>query len=537
MGLLYPGALVFFAIVPALVLAYLARERPARVIVSSVLAFRALRGFRNERYGGKPRFDWMFLVELLLLCLAVLAMAGPFVIRKSNPIAVMIDNSAAMQVKLPSGATRFDDALKKADAMLADEDGGGKVSVFVTAPAPYRIAPAFDSMVEARHALAQIRPTDAPDDSAAITASLTDLASRRNFKKVIFASFRAIATPVPAAIHAIVTGDPAPNLALSSFTLRREVFGVDTLHARISVSNFGPNPSDIAVTLTGDGRRLARAHESLAAGETGALEFPSLAPARVYRAELTPADAFALDNVAYATSGAIRAVSILFITPAPGDAAGLGAIPGAQVTVVAPDKFAPDDLAKADVAIFEYSTPKQIPPVNTLMVMPPPDPAFGFTVAARGEYRDRSVAQYRRADRLGELPHAQSAQRRILRAASVDDRRRQRTGRRADPARRTRRASVCRDRLQSISLSRTQKSADVGADAESSELSCGTRRERGQLPHRAAVAGAGRRHQRCAAFGLPDEGDAGNAVHGGRCAGNLPTFRRRRRADSARGQP
>jgi len=381
MGLLYPGALVFFAIVPALVLAYLARERPARVIVSSVLAFRALRGFRNERYGGKPRFDWMFLVELLLLCLAVLAMAGPFVIRKSNPIAVMIDNSAAMQVKLPSGATRFDDALKKADAMLSDEDGGGKVSVFVTAPAPYRIAPAFDSIVEARHALAQIRPTDAPDDSAAITASLTDLASRGNFKKVIFASFRAIATPVPAAIHAIVTGDPAPNLALSSFTLRREVFGVDTLHARISVSNFGPNPSDIAVTLTGDGRRLARAHESLAAGETGALEFPSLAPARVYRAELTPADAFALDNVAYATSGAIRAVWILFITPAPADAAGLGAIPGAQVTVVAPDKFAPDDLAKADVAIFEYSTPKQIPPVNTLMVMPPPDPAFGFTVA------------------------------------------------------------------------------------------------------------------------------------------------------------
>ncbi len=135
MGLLYPGALIFFAIVPALVLAYLARERPARVVVSSVLAFRALRGFRKERYGGKPRFDWMFLVELLLLCLAVLAMAGPFIVRKSNPIAVMIDNSAAMQVQLPSGATRFDDALKKADAMLSDEDGGGKVSVFVTAPA------------------------------------------------------------------------------------------------------------------------------------------------------------------------------------------------------------------------------------------------------------------------------------------------------------------------------------------------------------------------------------------------------------------
>src|SRR5215472_11643563 len=140
MGLLYPGALVFLAIVPALVLAYLARERPARVVVSSVLAFRALRGLRKERFGGRPRFDWMFLVELLLLSLAVLAMAGPYVIRKSNPIAVVIDNSAAMQAHLDAGLTRFDDALQKAERKLSATDNSGTVTVFATTPAPHRIA-------------------------------------------------------------------------------------------------------------------------------------------------------------------------------------------------------------------------------------------------------------------------------------------------------------------------------------------------------------------------------------------------------------
>ena len=35
MGLLYPGALAFFALVPALVLAYLAKDRSSRVTVSS----------------------------------------------------------------------------------------------------------------------------------------------------------------------------------------------------------------------------------------------------------------------------------------------------------------------------------------------------------------------------------------------------------------------------------------------------------------------------------------------------------------------
>ncbi|MGA6971594.1 MAG: BatA domain-containing protein, partial [Candidatus Binatus sp.] len=63
MGLLYPGALAFFALIPVLVLAYLAKERPSRVTVSSVLAFRALRGFRRERFGGWPRLDWMFFAE------------------------------------------------------------------------------------------------------------------------------------------------------------------------------------------------------------------------------------------------------------------------------------------------------------------------------------------------------------------------------------------------------------------------------------------------------------------------------------------
>lgn len=397
MGLLYPGALAFFAIVPALVLAYLARERPARVVVSSVLAFRALRGLRNERYGGKPRFNWTFWAELALLSLAVLAMAGPFVMRKNNPIAVVIDNSAAMQVKLARGGTRFDDAVKKALAMLSSEDGGGHISVFVTAPTPHQIAPPFDSIVEARHAISEIRPIDAPDDSAALTANLSDLSASGRFKEVIFASYRAIASPIPPAIHAITSGDLAPNLALSAFTLRREVFGADTLHARINISNFAPTPADVTVTVSGDGRELAHAKESLAAGETGALDFPALSPARVYRAVLAPADAFALDNVAYATAGSVRAVTILFITPTPADAVGLDTIPGAKVTVVAPDKFAPADLAKADVAVFEYSAPKALPPVNTLLVMPPPDPVFGFAVAPASNIE---IARWQKTDAL-----------------------------------------------------------------------------------------------------------------------------------------
>ena len=135
MGLLYPGALIFFALVPALVLAYLARERPSRVTVSSVLAFRALRGFRRERFGGWPRLDWMFFAEVLILSLVVLAMASPFIWKRSSPLAVVIDNSAAMQALTPSGKTRFDIAREKLDAELSITSASGELLFQMNGPA------------------------------------------------------------------------------------------------------------------------------------------------------------------------------------------------------------------------------------------------------------------------------------------------------------------------------------------------------------------------------------------------------------------
>src|SRR2546421_6574333 len=121
MGLLYPSALAFFALIPALVLAYLVRERPTRVTVSSVLAFRALRGMKGERAWGRPRFDWLFLVELIILSLAVLAMAGPYVVKNRRLSAVVLDNSAAMQAQMPSGAARFEAAKSRLAAMISGQ--------------------------------------------------------------------------------------------------------------------------------------------------------------------------------------------------------------------------------------------------------------------------------------------------------------------------------------------------------------------------------------------------------------------------------
>jgi len=398
MGLLYPGALIFFAVVPALVLAYLAKERPSRVTVSSVMAFRALRGFRRERFGGWPRLDWMFFAELLILSLIVLAMAGPFIWKKSSPLAVVIDNSAAMQALTPSGKRRFDIAREKLDAALSVENGGGEISVYVTAPQPRRVAPPFTTLTEARLALSRVKPTDAPNDQTTLENFLSNLASEARVAKVIFAGADALAAPVPARIHPIAVGDAVANSAIGSFSLRREVLGAEALHASLTIANFSPQTRTLELVVTGDGKQVAHAREALGARETATLEFPAIPPARIYEAKLAPDDALALDNVAYATAGSVKNLSILFISPTPADAKGLNSIPGVAVTAKSPDAYAPSELANFDLAIFEYAAPKEIPAVNTMLVMPPPgDPVFGLTVTPTAKVE---IAGWRTTDTL-----------------------------------------------------------------------------------------------------------------------------------------
>src|SRR5271168_3181933 len=346
MGLLYPGALAFLALIPVLVLAYLAKERPSRVTVSSVMAFRALRGFRRERFGGWPRLDWMFFAEVLILSLVVLALAGPFIWKRTAPLAIVIDKSATMQALTPSGKSRFDIAREKLDAALSIEDGGGEISVYVTAPQPRRVAPPFTTLTEARLALSRLKPTDAPNDQTTLENFLSNLCSEARVAKVIFAGGSALAPPVPARIHPIAVGDAVANAAIGSFSLRREVLGAEALHASLTIANFSPDTRTLELVVTGDGKEVAHAKEALGARETATLEFPAIPAARIYEAKLAPADA----------------------------------------------------LANFDLAIFEYATPKELPGVNTMLVMPPPgDPVFGLTVTPTSKVE---IAGWRTTDTL-----------------------------------------------------------------------------------------------------------------------------------------
>ena len=381
MGLLYPAGLFLLASIPLLVIAYMVRERPQRLIVSSVIAFRALGGLKGDRPWGLPKLDWMFFVEALILALAALALAGPYVVHRRSPIAVVLDNSAAMQALAHSGRPRFEEARDQLAAALRSVGSSGEISVYSTAPLPRLIAGPLLSIAAAESALNRIALTDSPDDVGVVERSLADLGSGKRFSKLLFGGSRSLSPPFPDRIRAITIDDSLPNFALGSFVLRRESLGTDVLHGRITIANFSSRATTLVVSIDGDGKPVANAQARLEPREVGALDFPSLAPANSYRANLTPRDGFELDNAAYATASAARSIEILFVTPTPNDALSLNSLPGVHVLTQTPEHYQPDQAAKADLVIFEYTVPKDLPPTNALLVMPPQgDPIFRFSV-------------------------------------------------------------------------------------------------------------------------------------------------------------
>lgn len=388
MGLLNPGALYFLALVPALILAYLARERPRQVTVSSVLAFRALHRMRGERFGGRPRFRWTFFLELLILCLAVLAMANPYLARRREQVAVVLDNSAPMQARTADGQTRYQAAVAQVSRALAKEPGASAVTVYLTAPSPHPVGRASSSPGAAAAALATTQVSDAPANPAAFAGLLTQLVTDRHLARIIVASYRTLAPPVPPRVRALVVGGGLPNYAIGSFVLTSGTLGATTLRARLTVANFGPAPATLKAAITADGKPATDAQAVVEPGDVATLEFPNLPLARVYQAQLQPADALPLDNTAFATAPGVRTVAILFVSPVAANGESLQAIPGVTVTTRTPAAFTPQDLASADLAIFEYTIPKELPAVNALFVMPPPgDPIFHFVAAPATQLR------------------------------------------------------------------------------------------------------------------------------------------------------
>src|SRR5207249_8566497 len=128
MNFLAPAAFAFAATIPVVVLFYLLKRKRVVKLVSSTLLWQR---FLAETQASAPfqglRKNWLLILQIILLVLAVLALSRPYFATKAKPAqlrVVILDASASMQATDES-PSRFEkaraEALKWVDG-LTDSD-------------------------------------------------------------------------------------------------------------------------------------------------------------------------------------------------------------------------------------------------------------------------------------------------------------------------------------------------------------------------------------------------------------------------------
>ncbi|MFQ5540264.1 MAG: BatA domain-containing protein, partial [Candidatus Binatia bacterium] len=98
MEFLNPAGLFALSLLPILLIPYLIRGRPRRIVFSSLLLLREFPSGSSRWLWGRLRIPLLFFLQLLFLLLLALALGEPvFTIRQPQNIAIVLDNSASMQ--------------------------------------------------------------------------------------------------------------------------------------------------------------------------------------------------------------------------------------------------------------------------------------------------------------------------------------------------------------------------------------------------------------------------------------------------------
>ncbi len=323
MNFLTPEALAFAATLPVVVVFYLLkRRRVARLVPSTVLWQR----FLNETQASSPfqklRHNWLLIIQLILLALAVFALTRPYFAGKLEGgrfIVVILDVSASMQATDVSPSRLGQAKTEVAKLIDSMYDNDRMVLLLAGAVTEVRQSPT-SAKPALRSALGQAMATDSPTrllDAVKLAQNLT-----RNRAKTEVHLFSDGASSdldefelqdLNLAYHRVGVG--GDNLGIVSLEVRPhpEQTGQQAVFATVANASTNVLPSDVSLFF--DDRLVGNRRVRIGGTNTASLIFVvSQNTNGVFRLQLKNNDALAVDNTASVLSLARRDSRALLLT-------------------------------------------------------------------------------------------------------------------------------------------------------------------------------------------------------------------------------
>ncbi|MBM4357844.1 MAG: BatA and WFA domain-containing protein [Deltaproteobacteria bacterium] len=404
MSFLSTGALWLVGLVGPLVLLYILKVRRQRVRVPSVLLWREVQRELAARAPWKRLvLQIPLIVQALALVAIALAAARPTTAGKTllgDHVAIVVDTSASMGA-LSAKGSRLDEARRVAHE-LVDALAPGTEAMILDAGREPRIAMPPDRDVRRMHeALDRLVVREVEGDlGASVALAATRLGQLSGRRRIHVVTDGALARP--ASLHAVVpievvqVGDVTDNAAIVRVDVRNGSDGTsgrEQVQAFLLIANQGAAPRDLFVTMKqrGASDTLASRKVVVAPGERLPVVM-TWNPAEGDRGsglvfELSPRDALAVDDVAYARIPPGRKLPVVLAAPTepspwlervlasdPDAEVQRGSLPGALANV-------PDDA----LVVLERACPPFVPGGDVWVVAPPSGACFGAKIGAKLE--------------------------------------------------------------------------------------------------------------------------------------------------------
>lgn len=375
MDLLNPGGLWWLGVLPLLLVPYLIRERPRRRIVAALFLYEGIEAARSMRLGGWPRLRPLFLLQLLLLLLAVAALCRPILRTSEIRSALVIDDSASLGAKTGSGETRFEAGRRTAAARVRS-DPANVWDLFTLAEEPKELAVGL-SRAEALRRIDALEPPRCRHASDSAISLLFGRLARGTHARVHVVSDRLPAS-APAGggrFDFATVGAPAANVAVTDVSLAPSGLRDRAVSLTAVAESFAPKAASvpISVVAVADGRIVASGRLELAARGT-AIYSAEVPPGGRYRVRLDPRDALALDDEAEAGAPALGGRSVLLVSKAKGGLESLEKAFGIRLELARPEDYRPEHAAGQDLVVFHRAAPAEPPDAAALYLLPPEVP-------------------------------------------------------------------------------------------------------------------------------------------------------------------
>lgn len=369
MEFLNPTALYGLLGLPLLLIPYLIRRRPRRVIFSSLLLLTEMSERPSSRPWGRLRLPLIFFLQLVLLALLIVSLSEPVFSIRPRRIAIALDNSASMQT-LENGKTRFQLAQERARDLLSEVGATGVIDIYRTTPRLEKVRGAARGVDEAAGLIASLEPYDLGDPPINYATVLNQLAVQQKYDRVYLVTDHPVSGQGEK-LRAISVGTPQDNLAITSFQLGHASLAGGQLSATAEVTNYSTKDAKVEVVLSGGGAVLARHELAIGAGKTVASVFDGLPRRSYYEAEITAHDVLPVDNRRFAVAPRAQHLRILGVSPRPQSLTSLRTIAGVTLDIVSPRDYLNSQRNRYDLEIFHFAAPAELPRTPSLFVLPP----------------------------------------------------------------------------------------------------------------------------------------------------------------------